>query len=282
MTKLKKALLLALSASLLTSCDFIKNSFTYKDTAEGFADALIAEDYDKGLSYLATEHVAFQDINMDSLKIGLRNFRGLLVDNFGKELDYKFMTANKTFSTIEGQSTAPNTTLAKIEFANESEFGVFEIVFDDSTNKILRINILEVKEPIPDMTFFWLVGLLAICVPIFNIWVIRKIKKSKVKRKWLKYLGVLIFNVPSFTYNAVHGLSFSLLSFQVLFGIGFSYMGYLGSLWTVGVPLGGLYWLWRLKVRSKKEAAEAKAQAEVEAKAEAEPEAEDLNEQEDE
>jgi hypothetical protein len=282
MTKPKKTLLLILSVSLLTSCNFIKNAFTYKDTTEEFVDALIAEDYDKGLSYLATEHVAYQDANRDSLKIGLRNFGQLIVDNFGKELDYKFMTAHKTFSTIEGQSTAPNTTLARIEFANETEFGVFEIIFDDSTNKILRIDTLDVKEPIPDMTFFWLVGLLAICVPIFNIWVIRKIKKSKVKRKWLKYLGVLIFNVPSFTYNAVHGLSFSLLSFQVLFGIGFYYMGYLGSLWTVGVPLGGVYWLWRLKVRSKKEAAEAKARAEVEAKAEAEPEAEALNEQENE
>ena len=87
---------------------------------------------------------------------------------------------------------------------------------------------------------------MAICVPIFNIWIIRKIKKSDLKKKWLKYIAVIFLNVPAITYNAVYGLSFSLLSFQILFGISFSYMGYLSSAWTFGIPLGGLYWLWKL------------------------------------
>ena len=53
-------------------------------------------------------------------------------------------------------------------------------------------------------------------------------------------------NVPAISYAAVDGLSYKLLNFQILFGVGFSLMGYLGSVWTFGIPLGGIYWLWKL------------------------------------
>ncbi|RKN78524.1 hypothetical protein [Ulvibacterium marinum] len=250
MKKLTKLSLLILTISLLTSCDFINNAFTYKDTTEGFVEALIEEDYEKSLTYMATEHDGFKNTNLDTLKVGLANFRQLIVKNFGIELDYKFMTANKTFSTVEGESTPPNTTKAQIEFSNDTEFGVFEIIFDDNSNKIYNIQTLDIKEPIPNMMIFWLFGILAICVPVFNIWIIRKIKKSDLKKKWLKYIAVICLNVPAITYSAVNGLSFSLLSFQILLGISFSYMGYLSSAWTFGIPLGGIYWLWKLSTRT--------------------------------
>ena len=205
---------------------------------------------------MAIENEAFKNTNLDTLKIGLGNFQNIVVTNFGKELKYKFMTAEKTLSTVEGESTAPNTTLAQIEFSNDTDFGVFEITFDDNTNKILHIKTLDLKEKIPNMTFFWLFGILAICVPIFNIWIIRKIKKSNLNKKWLKYIAVIFLNVPAITYNAVYGLSFSLLSFQILFGISFSYMGYLSSAWTFGIPLGGLYWLWKLNKKTNDQTTE--------------------------
>ena len=256
MNKLTKTLLLILTVSFFTSCDFINNVFTYKDTTAGFVEALIEEDYEKSVSFMAIENEAYKNANIDTLKLGLVNFRKIIVDNFGKELDYKFMTANKTFSTVEGESTAPNTTLAQIEFSNDTEFGVFEITFADNSNKILHIKTLDLKEKIPNMIWFWLFGILAICVPIFNIWIIRKIKKSNLKKKWLKYIAVIFLNVPAITYSAVYGLSFSLLSFQILFGISFSYMGYLSSAWTFGIPLGGLYWLWKLSKKKEDETTE--------------------------
>jgi hypothetical protein len=205
---------------------------------------------------MAIENEAYKNTNIDTLKLGLVNFRKIIVDNFGKELDYKFMTANKIFSTVKEESTAPNTTLAQIEFSNETDFGVFEITFADNSNKILHIKTLDLKEKIPNMIWFWLFGILAICIPIFNIWIIIKIKKSNLKKKWLKYIAVIFLNVPAITYSAVYGLSFSLLSFQLLFGISFSYMGYLSSAWTFGIPLGGLYWLWKLNKKTEDEIAE--------------------------
>jgi hypothetical protein len=75
-------------------------------------------------------------------------------------------------------------------------------------------------------------------------------------KKWLKYIAVIFLNVPAITYSAVYGLSFNLLSFQILFGISFSYLGYLSSAWTFGVPLGGLYWLWKLSKKTEDETTE--------------------------
>jgi hypothetical protein len=255
MKRIKQTLLLILTVSLFTSCDFINNAFTYKETTIGFVEALIKEDYERSLTFMAVEEKTFENTNLDTLKLGLANYQKIIVNNFGTELNYKFITAEKTFSTTEGESTAPNTTKAQIEFSNEQEFGVFEIIFDDNTNKILNIKTLDIKEKIPDMTIFWLFGILAICIPVFNIWIIRKIKKSNLKKKWLKYIAVIFLNVPAITCSAINGISFSLLSFQILFGISFSYMGYLNSFWTFGIPLGGIYWLWKLnkKTEEKKE-----------------------------
>lgn len=244
---MKKLLLTILTVSLLTSCDFIKNVFTYKDKTEEFIETLLTEDYEKCVGLFAMEHETAKKTDVDVLKKGLADFKKRIVDNFGTKLDYSFMKAEKKFSTNEEDNTPPNTTVVLIEFSNGKEFGVFKILFDDSSGKILNINTLDVKESIPSMTIFWLFGLLAISVPIFNIFVIRQIKRSQLNRKWLKYIAVLFLNVPAITYAAVSGLSFKLLNFQILFGISFGYMGYLNSYWTFGIPLGGLYWFWKLK-----------------------------------
>jgi len=235
---------------MLTSCEFISNTFKYKETTKEFIENLLKEDYDKCVAFLAMEHDMAKNTNIDTMKMGLQNFRQRIVSNFGTELDYSFMKSEKKFSTVESENTPPNTTVVLVEFSNKNEFGVFKVLFDDASKKILNINTLDVKEAIPSMTIFWLYGLLALCVPVFNIYVIRQIKRSNLNKKWLKYIGVILLNVPALTYAAVGGFSFKLLNFQIMLGISFSYMGYLNSAWTFGLPLGGLYWFWKLKQKS--------------------------------
>lgn len=253
MGKIKHVLLIIITASTLSSCGMINNAFKYKDTTIEFVEALLSENYDESLHYMAMDHETAKNTNLDTLKIGLSNFRDIIVNNFGTELDYSFMKSEKKFSTIEGESTAPNTTIVLIEFSNQKEFGVFRVLFDDISKKILNIKTLEVKQPIPTMSLFWIYGLLALFVPVFNVYVLRQIKRSNLKKKWLKYIAVFLLNVPSFSYAAVNGFSYSLLNFQILLGISFSYMGYLGSVWTFGFPVGGLYWYWKLKRKKAKE-----------------------------
>ena len=126
-----------------------------------------------------------------------------------------------------------------------------QVLFDDHSKKIINIKTLDVKEQKPNMLLFWLFGIFPLIVLCFNIYVIRLIKRSDLKKKWLKYLAVILLNTPAISYAAVGGLSFRLINFQILLGVSFTFMGYLGSVWTFGVPLGGMYWFWKLKQRQR-------------------------------
>lgn len=252
MSRKKQLLLLVIPMLLMTHCTFIGNMFEFRKTTEEFTEALISEDYDKCVDLFAMEHEMAQGVNIDTMKAALPYFRELIVDNFGKDLIYTLMTVEKTFSTVAGEGTPPNTTDVVVQIENQEAFGVIQLLFDDTSKKILFVKPLDVKRKIPNMLPFWAFGLLAICIPIFNIYVINRIRKSELKRKWLKYLTVIIFNVPAIVYSAVGGLALNLLSFQLLLGISFSYMGYLNAMWAFGIPLGGIYWLWKLN-NSKEE-----------------------------
>jgi hypothetical protein len=246
MTKISFSILI-LTLALLTSCDFIKDTFTYKDKTKEFVETLMNKDYNKCVSLMASESEMAKNANIDTLKLGLGRFRELVEKNFGNKFEYSLMKSEKKRSSIESENTPPNTTLALVQFSNEKEFGVFEILFDDNSKKIINIRTLDIKAPKPNMTLFWLFGLLPLTVLLFNIHVIRKIKRSALNKKWVKYIAIFFFNVPTISYAAVEGLSFKLLNFQFLFGIGFNLMGYLGSVWSFGIPLGAFYWLWKLK-----------------------------------
>ena len=247
----KSILIVLVLSSSIWSCDFISRSLEYRQTTEEFTEALLERDFDKCIDLFALDHEIAQNIDVDTIRARFPNFRELIVNNFGEELQYTFMSAEKIFSTEEGEGTPPNTTTVQIQVENDDEFGILKLLFDDISRKILHLNILNVKEEIPNMVSFWLFGLFAICVPIFNIYVIYKIRRSDLEKKWLKYVTVLLLNVPAITYTALGDLTFELLSFQVLLGITLKYMGYVNSLWAFGIPLGGLYWLWKLRNRNQ-------------------------------
>ncbi|MEM7511152.1 MAG: hypothetical protein AAF388_09490 [Bacteroidota bacterium] len=231
---------------MFTSCELVSNAITYKNTAKDFLKTLLREDYDGSFEFFAIEHEVAKNTNLDDFKAALPELRELIVGNFGEEIEYTFMTAQKRFSTNEEESTPPNTTVVLIQIENQEEFGVVKLLFDDSSKKILNVDILDIREKVPNMLPFWLFGVLALCVPAFNIIVINRVRKSNLPKKWLKYLAIIFFNVPTITYSAIGGLSFKLISFQFLLGISSSYMGFMNAAWTFGIPLGGMYWLWKL------------------------------------
>lgn len=239
-------LLIIVQSFTFSSCEFISRAGTYTETTSIFVDNVLEENYDDALTYFALENEAYSHVNLDSFKISLSQFRNTILDNFGNDLTYSLMMANKTYSTSPGMSTAPNTTETQIQFSNDKEFGVFKIIFDDQSNKILHFETLDIRAAIPNTYFFWLFGIIPLSILIFNIWMIIKIKKSELKRKWLKYLAVLFLNIPSISYSAMSGFSFHLLNLHLL-GLGVSAMGYLNYEWALGIPLGGIYWLWKLK-----------------------------------
>src|SRR5690606_39807244 len=91
---------------------------------------------------------------------------------------------------------------------------------------------------------FHVTGVQTCALPIF--YVINKIRKSNLSKKWLKYISVVIFNFPTIIYNAITGLGFKIFQFTFL-GLGFQATGYLNSVVTIGIPIAGIYWFWKLK-----------------------------------
>jgi hypothetical protein len=250
MNKIIKFLLIILTVSFFTSCNFISNTLKYKTSTKEFVSTLLDKNFNKSIEFMV---VGPEIGSIDTLKSGLSNFRELIVKNFGEELEYTLMGTEKKFSTIKSENTPPNTTVVTLQISNKKEFGVLRFLFDDTSKKILQVNMLNVKEPVPHMLIFWLFGIFAVCVLIFNIYIIRRIKRSNLTKKWVKYVVVILLNVPTFICHTNGAITFALLNFQILLGISFSYMGYLNSFWSFGVPIGGLYCLFLLMKKDDEE-----------------------------
>lgn len=246
MKKIKLSILLLVLAISFAGCTFLGNTFEYKDTTKEFVNAVLKENYDKAVSLMAMEHETAKGTDIQNLKSGLSSLRELVVNNFGQELEYTFIKTEKTFTTGENKQL-PNTTVLYLQLENEKEFGYFQVLFDDQSGKILNIQLQEVKQPIPSMTAFWLFGILAVSVFAFNVYMIIQVRKSNLKKKWQKYLAIILLNVPTIGWSAVGGFFFKLLNFQIMLGISFSMMGYMNTVWALGIPLGSLYVFWKLK-----------------------------------
>jgi hypothetical protein len=130
-------------------------------------------------------------------------------------------------TTIESENTPDHTTLALIEFTNDKEFEFFRFCLMTIQKKIININTFRCKSTHTEYDSFWFFECHHYCSIIQYLCNTRR----KVHyQKWLKYLAVLFFNVPTITYSAVEGLSYKIL-FSILFGISF-------SLWVLWVQFG--------------------------------------------
>jgi hypothetical protein len=87
---------------------------------------------------MAMDNEIAKDTNIDTLKQWLDNFREVTVNNFGSDLDYTFMKAEKKWSSNSNEATHPNTTTVLMQLSNKKEFGVLQVIFDDRSSKMSR------------------------------------------------------------------------------------------------------------------------------------------------
>jgi hypothetical protein len=242
---MKRNLLLLLAIctiGLLGSCN-IADNFKYGSPTKEFMGYLAQKDYNKCVAMMNTSKAKKADI--DALKINLDGFRTKLVADFGEKVDYSYMRIAD--ARTMGITYIPNSTNVLMQISNDKELGVIEVIFDNKTNDIINVKALQIKEPIPSMTDFWIFGIVCLLIPSFNIYVIRKVWRSNMSHKWLRTLVIIVVNVCAVGCVPVKGLVFTLLKLQPVLGINFIKMGYLGSSWVLGIPLGGIYMLWLLK-----------------------------------
>lgn len=194
---------------------------------------------------MALESPGSEHTNLDRLKQQLSNLRDVIVQNFGDSLDFSFVSSKQTW--FGKSDLPPNTTLVLLQCANKEQFGVLRFLFYNKSKKILSVYVMDVKEEIPDMASFWFFGVLPLSVLAFNIYMIVRIRRSRYMLKWPRYIAVIALNIPTLVYFPTGAFSFQPFHIELLFGVGLDIGGYLGTSWGMGIPLGGLFYLWQLK-----------------------------------
>jgi hypothetical protein len=213
---------------------------------------IMNKDYDKCIALMDLKGKETNHGFTDTLKSNFDGFRGQLISDFGEDLDFTYLRSARMgtgyFEPI------PNTISISLQISGKGRIGLIELLYDKTTLKILTFKSLDIKLPIPDMTGFWLFGILVLCVLIFNIYMLIWVKRSDMQHKWLRYLIIIFINLFGIGYHCTQGFFYSWWGMQMFMGIGFKPMGYWGSSFMLAIPLGGIYTLWQLKTgRYKKD-----------------------------
>jgi len=225
----------------LTGCSVRRSIDATQQASVQFIRDMVAGHYEACLRMADTDN-----ISRDSLVAYFDAMRYRVNSEFWKDVSYTPGGYNETITFFAAQQENPAMISSYVQIADKNRFSIFQLTWTGN-HKISGIGMANTIYPVPNLRLFWIVGiLLALLVLGFNIYVIIRVYKSDVVRKWLKYLIIVLLNIPVIGYHAIGGVFFKLLSFQLL-GIGFSADNYLNTYWAIGVPLGAIIVLWRLK-----------------------------------
>ena len=258
---MKRVFCILLIATCTTGCSLLNSSSEGYDNAVNQVNAITSGSFDKAISYFDLEPTDTAQINQ--LKDALPNLQTAITENFGTDYDLSFSKSDKSFKFSTSEESSVEPLKIKIQIKNDTHFGIIEATINEQNNKIQYINLLNYKEEIPSFLLLYLAGLIAIGVAAMNIIAINRIRKSSVKRKWLRIIGVLFFNVPAITLTALGHFSLD-ISFQILLGVGFSATGIDETLVTFGIPIGSIVTLITLKTGEQKRITDGKLNEQTE------------------
>jgi len=235
------------------SCGLSSNSSKYTDTTKNFTDALLDSNY-TACANLMNFDKAQKNIDHNQLRIGFDSLRIKIARDYGRKLEYSLMSAQKRAPEDASLTLPENTTLVYIELHNTQKIGVLKVLFDDKTGKIDNIQKVRLMQNVPDMTKFWLFGLMAAAIVAYNIYGLILVYKSQLTNKWAYYLAVIILNIPALEYHVMQGINLKIFAHQYYLGIYFQHIGYLGSVWAIGIPIGTMFVSLKLGLAESKQA----------------------------
>lgn len=97
-----------------------------------------------------------------------------------------------------------------VQISDRHHFSFFKITMD-SQNRVLSVQMAGDIYPIPNMqAMWWIGGGVLLVVFLFNVYVLIRVYKSDVTRKWLKYLIIALLNLPVIGYTSVGGVFFNI------------------------------------------------------------------------
>ena len=242
----KIVITLVLLAALLSSCNLANDLWGYYNKTKDFTNSLNHKDYERCITMLDMDLMQENNIAKDTLIAQMKMINGIIDDYFGAvTYSSPYVQMNSSWTSTHGSSkTYPH---ASINFDNGKYVGEFDITFDNKSKKIRGFKLIEMKEPIPNLTLFWVFMVLGIFNAAFIIYVITLVKHSDSKRKKRKYALAILLSLPTLSYNSFSGISFHLLNVQLFLGSGFSKTGYFSTVWDLAFPLGALIVIYRLR-----------------------------------
>lgn len=123
-----------------------------------------------------------------------------------------------------------------------------KIEYNPTTNKPISIQLSEPYENPYTTSFWWIAAILGIGVMAFNIFTIVKVKKSKLDRKWLMYLLIILLNTP-YISSSPEKISAGISIIHIL-GFGYAFMGKY-SFVKIGIPIGAFIAWYKMKKNAK-------------------------------
>ncbi|MEG0983589.1 hypothetical protein [Algoriella sp.] len=246
---LKNVFLLLILFLITNSCQFYYDTIEYKKSSVEFLNNIMDGKINESVNLFALEHEGLKQMDKNTLNEGLYQFHTDMISQYGKDVKFTFLEARKHFSN--NNNSIPNSTNVNYLFENDKKFGFVKFIYDDNSKKILNVEPEFSNKPLPSMIMFYIILLVGLLIPIFNIYVFNMIRKSQLKRKWLKYIVLIILNFPTIKYFPLEGFDFQFFNFQFL-GYGFSYYSIFSNV-VIALPIGAIYWFWKLKKLQKEQ-----------------------------
>jgi predicted transcriptional regulator with HTH domain len=241
---MKKIFFLFFSVLCLCSCNSVNKEKSIEITqnvAEGNYDAVLNE----------LDESVFQAIGKDSLKTILTKMAQQIKLNVGDDLDYTFLKGEKKFVYHSDQKNDYFYTETMI--SGDEKCYTARIHYNPTTNKPISIQLSEPYENPYTTSFWWIAAILGIGVMAFNIFTIVKVKKSKLDRKWLMYLLIILLNTP-YISSSPEKISAGISIIHIL-GFGFAFAGQY-SFVKIGIPIGAFIAWYKMKKQKQKEVLE--------------------------
>lgn len=254
---MRKLVLLFLIAFCIVGC----SSFN-KEKSIQIAKYIVEGDYEKVME--ESDDLVFQQMSRYTFTIGLQSMHDLIQTGLGSEVEYTFIQSEKKYRIQKGKepNIEDNHDVTIIMLSNGNKSTMLTLFYNRETGKPYYFHVDDVREC--DMTRFWILSSLGLLVIAFIIYTIVRVKKSDMKKKWVKYILAVVVNIPLFlvTPVGVKPFLFLVTSSGVKLSLGLSIMGvgfeYLGpdSYTKIAFPLGSIIVLYLLRKHNKKKETE--------------------------
>ncbi len=240
-----KTIILFLLPVILYSCNNDTQERPKEELVLDFVKNIISGNYQKCNPFLVED----QRVH-DSAIFLFDGLRYRVTSEFEHDLQFKHIGYAKTLLNLgidkEDQYQHQSLEWRYVQIEDKRMFSLFRVGLT-AKGKVVAISMLNELYRKPNMKYFWAIGIVFLMIVLtINIYAAIRVYRSNVVKKYLKYITIVLFNIPVLGCNALTGPFFNLFSFQ-LFGIGFGNSNYFETFWTIGFPLGALFVLWKLR-----------------------------------